>query len=429
MDSNSPTPSNPVPTATWLTNMLLKTGDIKEGISVVTVKESDVGRMGKGNIVPYAIEYKSSKTIGDDKDESFNNLPKTMIVKFAVSGGKSDDNFDKGAPMNIDNNLFRFTTVAREAWVLQEMPKGTFSPPKIYHSIADVNEPEGMFILMEDLRCSTTRMDQFHGAQGGSNMDGDIAKPTMSSKEAWKVAFEEIAVTHATFWNLENLPNDAENRLKFGAWMKGDHRDEWETSLKACKIAWNKIDKSNMSERVKTFMTKCLENATFDRAVKHMNKNPKTLHHGDFHPKNLFWDDRQKQVIITDFSEVGIGNPICDLGLYILSDVGTDVRRGNEEEILKAYWNKLTSCGVDPDKYPFSKCWESYKKDGLDRFIWVFPILAYFNYNAQFFHDQIDGFLADHEVNVDDFVLVNGAEIVEETEKSVVGQKTFKIAR
>ena len=232
-----------------------------------------------------------------------------------------------------------------------------------------------------------------------------------------KQGVPDKAILYRHFGNFDQDPDEVKSRLKFGSWMNGDRRVEWETSLNACKIAWNKIDKSKMSERVKTFINKCLNNATFDRAVKQMNTKPKTLLHGDFHPKNLFWNDTRKSVIMTDFSEVGIGNPICDLGQYVISDVETDARRGNEEEVLRAYWNKLTSCGVDPEKYPFSECWDSYKKDGLDRFVWFFPVLLYFGFDPQFFHDQIDGFLADHEVDGDEFVLVYGVEIIEETKE------------
>ena len=422
MDYQSPTPTNPIPEANWLTAILRKTGSIPNDVSVEEVTESKDGRLGKGNIVPYNIQYRKLETAQDNDNIVSGNFPQSLIVKYAVSGAATENEFDKGGLVNIENRFFKFLTIAREGWFLQEMikhDKTTFSPPQIYHSIADFVEPEGMFIAMEDLRTTTIRLDQFLGAQGGTQIEDDKcnAKAKMSPNEAWKQAFEEVAITHARYWNMDkSISNEFQKRLKSAQWMKGDRREEWETSLKACRLAWNGTDKSYMSERVISFVTKCLDTATFDRAIKHMNKSPKTLVHGDFHAKNLFWHEHKKCVIMTDFSEVGIGNPISDLGQYVISDVETDVRRTYEKEVLYAYWTKLTTVPggkVDPAEYPFSQCWESYKKDALDRFIWFFPMLAYMNWNSKFFHDQIDGFLVDHQVDVDEFVLVYGTEMFE----------------
>ena len=429
MDYHSPTPNNPVPVANWLTIIFRKTGCIPIDVSVEEVSESKEGRLGKGNIVPYNIRYRKLENNLNSGHIDWNSLPQTIIVKHAVSGADSESEFDKGGLLNIENRFFRFLTIAREGWfyewAFKEMidfwglDQSPFSPPHIYHSMADFTEPEGMFIAMEDLRVSTTRMDQFLGAQGGTQIEDDDSKlkSSISPKEAWKQSFEEVAITHAKYWNIEkSISSELQQRLKSAQWMKGERRDEWETSLTACRLAWSGTNKSYMSERVISFVTKCLETASFDRAIQHMNKSPKTLVHGDFHAKNLFWHENKKCVIMTDFSEVGIGNPISDLGQYVISDVETNVRRSYEKEVLYAYWTKLTtipgSC-VDANKYPFSQCWESYKKDALDRFIWFFPMLAYMNWNTKFFHDQIDGFLVDHQVDVDEFVLVYGTEMLE----------------
>ena len=413
--TNSISPKNPVPTPPLLTDILLKKGVIERDRFVEDVIESEDGKMGKGNIVAYNIRY----NITEEKTENQTNLPNTIIVKHSVSGDESDNTLDKGALLNIDNKCFRFLPIAREAWFMQEFSEQTFSQPKVFHTIADFKEPQGMVILMEDLRSSTTRMDQFHGAQGGLHLErqGHSSNETLSSKEAWKLVFEDVATTHAKYWGVTNLTSDARTKLKYTSWMNGESREEWEASLMACRLAWNKVDKSSMSKRVITFITTCLERATFDRAAKRMNNRPKTLVHGDFHAKNIFWNDNRRRVTMIDFSEVGIGNPMCDLGQYVISDVETEVRRIHEEEVLRAYWDKLTSSGVDPNEYPFTQCWESYKQDGLDRFVWFFPVLSYFGWAPKFFHDQIDGFLKDHNVNAEEFVLTFGIEMLVKTQK------------
>jgi aminoglycoside phosphotransferase (APT) family kinase protein len=59
-------------------------------------------------------------------------------------------------------------------------------------------------------------------------------------------------------------------------------------------------------------MDKTLENASFEKALRQMKSRPLTLTHGDFHAKNLFLT-KEKDIIFTDFCEVGLGDPISDL--------------------------------------------------------------------------------------------------------------------
>ena len=66
MDYHSPTPTNPIPEANWLTAILRKTGSIPNDVSVEEVTESKDGRLGKGNIVPYNIQYRKLETAQDN---------------------------------------------------------------------------------------------------------------------------------------------------------------------------------------------------------------------------------------------------------------------------------------------------------------------------------------------------------------------------
>ena len=179
MDYHSPTPSSPIPEAYWLTTILRQTRRIPNHVSVEEITESKEGRLGKGNIVPYNIRYRKVENVPDIDNIDLSHFPQTLIVKHAVSGAASENEFDKGGLVNIENRFFKFLTIAREGWFLKEMIKhdnSTFSPPQIYHSIADFVEPEGMFIAMEDLRVSTVRLDQFLGGQGGTQIEDNKYK-------------------------------------------------------------------------------------------------------------------------------------------------------------------------------------------------------------------------------------------------------------
>ena len=205
MDLIAPSPSNPVPDAGWLTNVFLKFGEITEEVSVDDVKESKEGRMGKGNIIPFKLIYKTTNASDTNKETNILQFPQTLIAKYAISSGKSESDFDKGAPMIIDKKVFHFLTVAREGWVFKEMPGGTFSPPKVYHSFTDFNEPQSMFVLMEDLRPSAIRLDQYHGAQGGSRKNICYGSPL--------ICFHLVLDRDKVFQKIVHLLKNNINRL------------------------------------------------------------------------------------------------------------------------------------------------------------------------------------------------------------------------
>ena len=104
MDYHSPTPSNPIPEANWLTIIFRKTGCIPTDVSVEEVSESKEGRLGKGNIVPYNIRYRKLENNPNSDHIDLNNFPRTIIVKHAISGADSENEFDKGGLLNIENS-------------------------------------------------------------------------------------------------------------------------------------------------------------------------------------------------------------------------------------------------------------------------------------------------------------------------------------
>lgn len=146
-------------------------------------------------------------------------------------------------------------------------------------------------------------------------------------------------------------------------------------------------------------MNKTYENASFDDAIAEMKSRPLTLTHGDFHAKNIFMT-KDKEIIFTDFCEVGLGDPISDLVQYIISDIETPVRREHEWDILKAYWTRLTSRGVSEEEFPWERCVELYKT-GIDRWVWFYPILLLWNFRKEYLHDSIKAFLDDHQPGVE----------------------------
>ena len=106
-------------------------------------------------------------------------------------------------------------------------------------------------------------------------------------------------------------------------------------------------------------------------------------------------------------------NPISDLVQYIISDVPTEVRRVHEMDILRAYWIRLIEKGVNAEEFTWERCIELYK-NGLDRWLWLYPLLAFYKYVPEYFHSQIDGFLQDHSPDATSFPIISVVEIFDQ---------------
>ena len=76
---------------------------------------------------------------------------------------------------------------------------------------------------------------------------------------------------------------------------------------------------------------------------------------------------------MTDFAEIGVGDPMSELVQYTISDIETSVRREHEQDVLRVYWETLTDNGVDKDEFPFERLIQLYKTS-LDRYIAMFAV-------------------------------------------------------
>ena len=76
------------------------------------------------------------------------------------------------------------------------------------------------------------------------------------------------------------------------------------------------------------------------------------------------------EVVWVDWPEVGIWEPMVDIGQTMISDIKLDVRREHERDLVKTYWDNLISRGVSPTEYTFQQCWKSYQRSPIERWIW-----------------------------------------------------------
>ena len=92
--------------------------------------------------------------------------------------------------------------------------------------------------------------------------------------------------------------------------------------------------------------------------------------------------------------------PTTDLAQLLVSDVKPEVFVPHSKALVKTYWDRLVSQGVDPASYPFDTCWTAFCRGGAERWIWLFVVIASFPrippVAVQYFHDQTLAFIEAH---------------------------------
>eukprot|EP01101_Sappina_pedata_P010919 TRINITY_DN701_c0_g1_i1.p1 TRINITY_DN701_c0_g1~~TRINITY_DN701_c0_g1_i1.p1 ORF type:complete len:182 (-),score=48.20 TRINITY_DN701_c0_g1_i1:187-732(-) len=153
-----------------------------------------------------------------------------------------------------------------------------------------------------------------------------------------------------------------------------------------------------------SLISNSFKNASWDKMQQILAdpKRPWTLTHGDFHASNMILNGSDtggylERIRIYDWAEVGPWEPTTDLGQMVISDLGRDLYAEFIPAAVRSYWERLIQGGVSPTDYPFEACWQSFCIGGLDRWAFIFPLLATFPgipaAAVQYFHDQMCAFV------------------------------------
>ena len=105
------------------------------------------------------------------------------------------------------------------------------------------------------------------------------------------------------------------------------------------------------------------------------------------------------KLYMVDWSEIGVWEPMTDIGQAMISDVKPQVWRDHDRDLIRSYWNRLVSNGVNPKQYTFEQCWQAYQRGGVERWILTFGLLCGLSLPdsaVQYFHDQLLTFIEDH---------------------------------
>eukprot|EP00168_Porphyra_purpurea_P007933 TRINITY_DN19960_c0_g1_i1.p2 TRINITY_DN19960_c0_g1~~TRINITY_DN19960_c0_g1_i1.p2 ORF type:complete len:130 (-),score=25.67 TRINITY_DN19960_c0_g1_i1:57-446(-) len=112
-------------------------------------------------------------------------------------------------------------------------------------------------------------------------------------------------------------------------------------------------------------------------------------------------------VKLLDWEMVGVGNGAQEIAQFLISHMEPATRRACEEDIMKAYYEELTSSGVPADTYSWEQCWTDYKCGGLGRWLWFIGWMAGsmpVSLN-KFFTGQVVAFARDHGFTPDNVPL------------------------
>ncbi len=74
----------------------------------------------------------------------------------------------------------------------------------------------------------------------------------------------------------------------------------------------------------------------------------KTITHGDFRLDNMLFDIKggTEEIAVLDWQTVTIGDPMIDIGYFMGTGIGDELRRAHENELLDLYCAEMTKRGV-----------------------------------------------------------------------------------
>lgn len=86
---------------------------------------------------------------------------------------------------------------------------------------------------------------------------------------------------------------------------------------------------------------------------------PRSIVHGDFRLDNMLFDIKggAEPIAVLDWQTVAAGNPLVDIGYFLGTGIGDELRRAHEDELLDLYCAEMTARGV-----PLSRdaIWDDY---------------------------------------------------------------------
>ncbi|MCP3937290.1 MAG: phosphotransferase [Actinomycetia bacterium] len=208
-----------------------------------------------------------------------------------------------------------------------------FGTPKCYGAVQD-SETTDFVLVMEDI-AYLDQIDQVAGA----------------SLDQARSAVRQIAGLHAKWWQHADLESMKE---VFRPLLNPIHLAALPDIFRAGWPACVEHNADTLTPEVKAFGDRFPDLVPF--LLEELN-TPASLVHGDFRGDNLLFDD-DGNLTVLDFQITGIANGLFDVAYFLCQSIGSDTRRGHDEELVQLYVDNLAAGGVD---YPIEEAMRAYR--------------------------------------------------------------------
>ncbi|KAF0978157.1 hypothetical protein FDP41_002672 [Naegleria fowleri] len=383
----APKPGDTTVSSEWLEFILRKKGLLTdENLHVVSVEMNELS----DNRGLAAIMHRLSVVYSNQS-----SLPKTFMLK--TSPNSEDAKAQSNARGQYREGLFYDSDLLNQL---------EFVSKNVLYGYG-CEETGEYVLLMKDLKTS----DQVIGVNfvfgnqvwGMPEMKVTLPDPVSVLEQMYLTC----ARLNAKFWKDSNLWSQDHGFLKASGFYKGENRDVWEQGMTNGRNAWNVAKERNaqseyfkFSEKLVGIIDRSYELASWENMQKAIHEEPFALCHGDFHASNMFVNVETLELSLFDWSEVGIWNPVTDLAQTLISDVNPDIVAKHSKRLLRVYYDELIRCGADLTDFSFEDCWNCFCKNGPERWIWLFSVLASLSFipekAVKYWHDHLLSFIESH---------------------------------
>lgn len=260
------------------------------------------------------------------------SLPRSIFVKLPPT-----DPFQR--TLAVDTGMG-----AREAHFYQTLAKEV--PVRIPRPIfSQYKEDASAYImLIEDLASAGC---QFPDA--GSNADLAVARSTV----------EGLAKLHAAFWNSPRFATDLD-------WVEPPMHSEFGPELVKAGVAQFGDSQPDAFHQIAPIYTE-----HGNELAELIARGNQTLLHGDCHLGNLFFENGT--VGFLDWACLSKGPALRDVAYFLSSSVDTELRRNEQESLLRHYLAVLEDNGAPaPD---FDEAWTDYRRFAVTG--WISAVATY----------------------------------------------------
>ena len=312
-DSNTPVPKPSDIDAQWLSRVLQDGGYPNATVTSVTAKDVGTGQVGR--CIRYSMQFDGA---------TGSEVPRSLVAKFT-----SDD------PVSRQTGKDMKTYLTETHFYREIAPKVQISVPRCYYANID-DEGLNHLILMEDMA---------PGEQGDQIAGCSVAIA--------RQAVLELVGLHGPTWCdsrwFDLLGSSADGPF-------ADTRTLFRTMLPEFGMRFA----ARLSEPHMSFIN-AIGQAEDCPMFNLINENF-ALEHYDYRLDNVLIDQTVEPARVTavDWQSVRVGKPLNDVAYFLGSALEPEVRRMEEQAILKEYYAGLIDCGVT--NYSFEQCFEDYRK-------------------------------------------------------------------